>query len=233
MQTADIHILDGKTVEQILNEVADFVIPGSFPVWNGETPLGIKKAILHQYYFREIGLETVPLWKDRMLQRLTTIMPYYVKLWNAETSMGSIFENHDFTERGDLNFINEKTGESQENGHASGQNSGRSATERGDKSLYSDTPQNGLQAVENGNYLTSATIESGNSSTDTSQDITNNSTLDRGYSDTEKELRNQSKITTGYDGDKTETWLKFRDARINILEMIFANVNDLFMTTWG
>lgn len=233
MGTADIHILDGKTVEQILNEVANLVIPGSFPVWDGETPFEIKKAILHQFYFREIGLETVPLWKDRMLQRLNTIMPYYVKLWNAERDMGNVFKNHDFTENGVLNFINERTGESQENGHASGQNTGHSNTERGEKSLYSDTPQNGLQAVEEGQYLTSATIDSGKSSSETSQDITNNSSLDRDYTDTEKEVRNNVKQTTGYDGDKTETWVKFRDARINILEMIFANVNDLFMTTWG
>lgn len=55
-----------------------------FPIFDESYRSVIETKILRHYYTREIGLETVGLWKLKLNTKLNEIMPYYNKLYKSE-----------------------------------------------------------------------------------------------------------------------------------------------------
>lgn len=72
-----------------IDEVVELAYPKIFDVDNipvyveAHKPLLLKKILLH-YYQREIGFETVGLWKHYLNTKLKEIMPYYNQLYASE-----------------------------------------------------------------------------------------------------------------------------------------------------
>ena len=75
-----------------VDEVIKLAYPKIFkvdkiPMFEGETAehrADLYQKILAHYYTREIGYETVGLWKLKLNQRMMEIMPYYNKLYESE-----------------------------------------------------------------------------------------------------------------------------------------------------
>lgn len=63
---------------------------------NAHRALLLKKILLH-YYSREIGYETVGLWKLKLNQKLIEIMPYYNQLYESELLKFDPLQNVDVT----------------------------------------------------------------------------------------------------------------------------------------
>ena len=101
-----------EVITKALPKVFDF----TFPMYEGESREALERKNLNHYYFREIGLETVSLWKHFMMVRLTEIMPYYVDLWKQRVN--------DFTPDGNIDyyeaFREDTAGKSQETGERTG-----------------------------------------------------------------------------------------------------------------
>ena len=72
-----------SNIDDVLEESWNKIFDFNFPIFdeNYRKPLCIK--ILKHYYTREIGEETVGLWKLRLNSRMNEIMPYYNKLYEA------------------------------------------------------------------------------------------------------------------------------------------------------
>lgn len=66
-----------ESLQQAWLKIFDF----PFPIFDEEYRPVLCQKILKNYYTREIGFETVQLWKLRMNQKLNLIMPYYNKLY--------------------------------------------------------------------------------------------------------------------------------------------------------
>ena len=72
-----------------IDEIVELAYPKIFDVDNipvydsSHKPLLLKKILLH-YYQREIGFETVGLWKHYLNTKLKEIMPYYNQLYASE-----------------------------------------------------------------------------------------------------------------------------------------------------
>ena len=70
------------------------------PMFKGEEEahraLLLKKILLH-YYSREIGYETVGLWKMKLNQKMIEIMPYYNQLYESELLKFEPLQNVDVT----------------------------------------------------------------------------------------------------------------------------------------
>lgn len=70
------------------------------PMFKGEEEahraLLLKKILLH-YYSREIGYETVGLWKLKLNQKMIEIMPYYNQLYESELLKFDPLQNVDVT----------------------------------------------------------------------------------------------------------------------------------------
>lgn len=73
-----------NSVEDIITIAAPKVFNFDFPIFDENYRLPLEKKILRHYYTREIGEETVGLWKLRMQDTLCNLMPYYNKLYESE-----------------------------------------------------------------------------------------------------------------------------------------------------
>lgn len=70
------------------------------PMYKNETEAhraGLLKKILLHYYTREIGYETVGLWKLKLNQKMIEIMPYYNQLYESAELEFDPFKNVDVT----------------------------------------------------------------------------------------------------------------------------------------
>ena len=73
-----------NSIEDILNNSWNKVFDFDFPLFDENYRQALCTKILRHFYTREIGEETVGLWKLRLDARLNDIMPYYNKLYESE-----------------------------------------------------------------------------------------------------------------------------------------------------
>ena len=73
-----------ESVDSIVTQAAPLVFDFHFPIFDENYRLPLEKKILKHYYTREIGEETVGLWKLRLENKLNEIMPYYNRLYQSE-----------------------------------------------------------------------------------------------------------------------------------------------------
>lgn len=213
-------------------------------VWKTWEPVGnlsvlnVASAILEHYWMREIGLETVQLWKTFLNTRLVEIMPKMLAYERNVLAMGDIFTNMEFSETYNRSFGH--SGESSEDVTGTNDSTSNSSQDTtsvqndNGKSLYSDTPQNGLTDVIEGNYVTEATIV-GNL-----KDVTDNSTGElktessmsstSGKKDSYEDNDYYSKNNSGLSGDKVDILMRYEQYYKNAIQMIIENVADLFMS---
>lgn len=91
------HSAGYSKVEEILaaswNKVFDF----TFPIFDEEYRSVLCQKILKHYYTREIGFETVGLWKLKLNMLMNEIMPYYNKLYETELLRFNPLYDADYT----------------------------------------------------------------------------------------------------------------------------------------
>lgn len=241
-----------------VNEIIQGAIPKifdfDFPIYDESYRNVLCSKILKHYYTREIGLETVGLWKLHLDMRLNEIMPYYNQLYKSamiefnpmydidltttmDRDTGGVTEtnNEDKTVN---NFTDEKTTQYNNTDET---NVDSTSTQR---DLFSDTPQGSLDNVENETYLTNARKNT-NETDGHSITTANNSgteTLTRTGSDTVTKTGNTTltstedyvmKVSGKNGGTSYSKMLKeFRDTFINIDLMIVNSLSDLFLNLW-
>ena len=57
---------------------------GNYPIFDEQYRSILERKILKHYYMREIGFETVGLFKMKLNNKMNEIMPYYNKLYESE-----------------------------------------------------------------------------------------------------------------------------------------------------
>ena len=71
-------------VDEIINDSVSNIFSFNFPIFDESYRNVICSKILKHYYTREIGFETVGLWKLKLDTKLNEIMPFYNKLYESE-----------------------------------------------------------------------------------------------------------------------------------------------------
>lgn len=153
------------------------------------------RKILRHYYMREIGAETVGLWKLQLNSLLAEIMPKYNVLYsNLEKVKTKLLQNADLTEKRDLSNNQTTSAKSSSTTDASGSSSTTSTGGSTNKTTgtnstdswqeYSDTPQGALNGLQDSTYLTNATHNrgtgtSGSDSTATAKNDSSTTTADK------------------------------------------------------
>lgn len=167
----------------------------SYPIFDENYRATLETKILKHYYTREIGLETVGLWKHFLDMRMNEIMPYYNKMYLNGFDSLNLFYDTDYTREGNRNENEDRTdndsrtdtmtGTVADVGTSSSQDGGTDTTngsnapKRSTWDLYSDTPQGGIAGIQGAEddpalgtnaYLTNArhVIEDGAGSSDSS-----------------------------------------------------------------
>lgn len=162
-----------------VDRVIDAAIPKifeNFPIYDERYRNVLERKILKHYYTREIGLETVGLWKLKLNTKLQEIMPYYNKMYRAMALEYNPLYDVDYTRthEGEDNT----RGTESYSGRGENNNSGTGSTTTQDSSTSntttesssgttaqgvvknSDTPQGSLQGLMNDNYMSAASVSS-------------------------------------------------------------------------
>lgn len=217
----------------------------------------ITPHILLQNYTREIGCETVGLWKFRMQNKLNSILPYYADLFETLTLKYNPLEDTDYTSvREDLtnredNFtVNESVNDIDTRARQTAQKYdsskyGISKSTNDSSDRYSDTPQGTVQYLEisNNMFLTNARLNSDEANgeyadtVDDTNNITENETKNKAYQRANSEHRyieNGGTDTTTVKGKSSgvsyaKLIKEYRSALLNINQMFFDEFKDMFM----
>lgn len=178
---------DGASVNQIITDVAPRIFNFDFPIFDEAYRLPLERKILKHYYTREIGLETVGLWKLKLDTKLNEIMPYYNKLYESELLTFNPFydveltRSHNRTAKGQEKTIADSEthttsstdttshtdtsstldGKVQTDSTGTGTTELTDATSNNQTVKESDTPQGAIEGLETDTYLTRASITDG------------------------------------------------------------------------
>lgn len=245
---------DYNNVEYVLNESWFRVFDFEFPIFDENYRQVLCKKILKHYYTREIGLETVGLWKLKLDTLMNEIMPYYNERYKTTV--------YDFNPLYDVNysrsFLENQGGENESNRIGNRDESGSGSNRRTgtvgvvdsstvvgtDKERFSDTPQGGIVGLENDNYLTTATLNNSNRQNNgqstTTYNVTDSKSDERHVNDGESNIgkfnttKDYVENVVGKMSGKSYTSLitEFRDSLINIDMEIIDSLSDLFMKLW-
>lgn len=82
-------------VEQIAQTAYPKIFSPNLEFYNEETKTRLLPKILLHYYQREIGFETVGLWKLKLNQKMREILPYYNQLYASEALVYDPLKNVD------------------------------------------------------------------------------------------------------------------------------------------
>ena len=175
-----------NSIDKVLSkETVDSIFNFDYPIFDEEYRYPLNKKILQHFYTREIGEETVGLWKLRLCQTLNEIMPYYNKLYKSELDEINPYYNIDITKSGNKTKNSDKTSNS--NGTENENTNGNS-----NKSI--NTNENGSNNErKTGNNQKTKTINE----TDKTTDVNN---LTKKSTDTKT-----TNTTKGYTGTSTNT----------------------------
>lgn len=217
-----------------VNELIQLAIPKifdfNFPIYDESYRNVLCTKILKHYYTREIGLETVGLWKLKLDTKLNEIMPYYNQLYKTAELITSPLEDVNYTREHTL----DKQGENKSTGNKNTSNNATSeSTDNTDYTQkYSDLPQGGLNGVVSGDYLTNVTMDNTVITNDTTTNNTGTeaTTGNEQYTSTDEYIEKVKGKTSSTSYSKL--LLEYRQTLINIDMMIIDELNDLFMLLW-
>lgn len=178
-----------------------------------------EEKFFEYFYFDEIGYPTVQRFKHMLKSKLHMIMPYYKQLYETELRAKDIdfLLNKDLTETfiRDLTSNATATSTVESNGSNSGVNDG----------FQSNTPQSKLvQDIEH--YMSSANRDK-TSSNYNDNNSSNSATNNTGREETTLVSKGNIGITSS-----AELLEKWRKVIINIDELIFEDMQDLFMMVY-
>lgn len=220
------------------SKVFDF----SYPIFDENYRSVLETKILKHFYTREIGAESVGLWKLWLDARLNEIMPYYNQLYKSELIEFNPLYDVDLT-RDHLrnnNGTQNETGSFSENGsnseHDVNENTG--SVNDDNWNYYSDTPQGGVNGLASLTYLTNATH---NTNANSSQGL--NERTGTGETHRSGDNRNSSSLNStedylehvrGKNGGASYSKMlqEYRQTFLNIDMQVINELNDLFMNLW-
>lgn len=222
-------------IDSVLDKAREKVFDFYFPIFDENYRVTLENKILKHYYTREIGAESVGLWKLWLNTRLNEIMPYYNQLYTSELIKFNPMYDVDLTT--DYNKVGsgnrDKTGSFSEDNSSTSTNTEAHKNDHWD--YYSDTPQGGITGLADNTYLTNARHitddTTGSTNTTTSEgsrsgDDSSNETI----RNTEDYLHHVVGKTGGVSYSKLLE--EYRKTFLNIDMKIIKELQDLFMNLW-
>lgn len=236
-----------ESIDEIINKSIPHIFNFNYPIYNENHRHTLEEKILRHFYFREIGFETVGMWKFRLQSKFMEIMPYYNDLYRSVEYLIDPLEDVDFTRVVNGEDVGDSTdhGTSNQNSNYNSANttSGNSFRRDLNKSDSlggtSDTPQGPLTNWAADNYLSAAAKQETN---EDNSSTSNNSTTNVGngsnhgnneydtaattHGTTYRETKVKGKMNMK---TKAAIIMEYRKAILNIDMMIVNELNDLFM----
>lgn len=206
-----------------------------YPIFDENYRQKLNQKIINHYYFREIGFETVGLFRFYLKQTLNEIMPYYNQLYESALLEIDPLNTINFTETLTRTKIGNDTKNFNEDTtvNSNGDSNSNSTKNTNFKDVESDTPQGMLSIgnIEGELYASYARISKNEDST--------NSTAHQETTDTQKrkndekinreDNENYTRTEKGNRESQSELLMKYRETFLNIDMQVINELNDLFM----
>lgn len=183
-----------------------------YPLTSNITKEKFETMILNHFLQRRIGFETVTAFRIQLDVKLNEIMPRYNKLFDA-------LENWDIFNDGE---VTTRKGEdiSQTQNKNELTNTSTNNTENISDRRYSDTPQNQLQNLRDGSYVTKYNYD-----TDTAKSNDNSNSQGKSNTDSNNKYWEE---TSRSPADKIKIYQEMQDNINNVYTLIFKDLECLF-----
>lgn len=141
-------------VDSIIEAARTNIFDFDYPIFDVNYKKTLEEKIISHYYTREIGQETVGLFKLRLKNKMREIMPYYNQLYLSEKLKFNPFFNTDAVDTRETASKDERTNESLSFGNAQGVQSTESNqhTDNTTDSAYSDYERSASDGSGSENY---------------------------------------------------------------------------------
>ena len=216
------------TISQRITAAAPKIFNFNYPIWNESYKTTLETKILKHYFNKEIGMETVGLWKLYLEERMNLIMPYYNQLYETATKNYDYMSDVNSSETYTANKTNKETTDFTLSGNLTGSttdigkdtiNSTSKTTDNGsrdsdttinNKNLESDLPQANYANLDYGtNLVESEQTEALHDTTNNVSNFAADSTTDR--NNTTNASQDTSQTTKNIvDGNADETYTRTR-----------------------
>lgn len=211
-----------RTVGETIERARPLIFSFTYPFWDMNDKQRFETMILRHFYTREICAETYGLWKLLLEDFMLVRMPYFNKLYSVLSKEYDPLT--DYNEERTYNRILNNTRKEDLTGttHSDASNNANSLT----KTL--DTPQNGIQDLLNGDYITTATQTTGNG------EIVENGGTSADNTITDEGGENYTETVTGKRGSITyqEMIAKYKDTLFSVDMMVLSEMESLFFGLW-
>lgn len=176
--------------------------------------------ILNKFIMRRISYETFTAWQIQLNVKLNEIMPMYNKLFDAIQNWNLFEDGEKITRLQE----DKRTIENTLNSTTTNELQNTSNTTNTSDRRYSDTPENQIQNIKDGNYVTDYNFDT-NTAEDTS---TSNAKSNSNSTNNTKDNNNLVEETTRTIADKMNLYKQFLESKQNIYSMIFKDLECLF-----
>lgn len=219
-QYSDYLTLD-NIVDNAVPKIFDYTIGLKFP------EADIEKQILIEYFNREIAFETVGYWKMKMRSLLIKNREKYNNIY-------ALFAKDNVNMFDDVDTVETREKTSSDNGTLSSTNTTTATNENTVSSesvdQYSETPQNGLTGVREGQYLTTADIKTDTGTNNTTGSTSSSSEQSSGNSGSENETVKRSGRSGGRVG--AEIMEEYGKNMATLSSVILDDVAPLFLAIY-
>lgn len=206
------NVMSLSTLDEQIEKARPQIFDFEYPFYDPTSKKDFETWILESILMDEINYETYGLWHLRLRTWMKTNMPYYNKLYESAKLITNPLKNHHL----ERNTEGSESGNSTSNG--TGTSNDTSTSNVLAWNMYSDTPQGGINGLENSTYLTNATKDLNDTTTTSDTSTTSNNTASSSSTSKGKE------VIDGYSGiDENTLLLKYRQTIININEQF---IND-------
>lgn len=211
-------------VQNLANASRNKIFDFDYPLSTHITKEDFECMILNKFIMRRIGYDTVTAFKIALMVKLNEIMPVYNKLFDALDGWNLFTDGEEYS-RILEETKQEATTDSTTISSTSGSTTTSSSSSTSDR-RFSDTPENALSDVRDGNYVTNYNYDTDSSSDSVNVQGNNNST--NNASGTMNGNNKVVETTSRTPADKIKIYNEFIENRNNIYSLIFKDLECLF-----
>ena len=204
-------------------KIKDLAKVGRTKIFDFDYPLSDKISkkefecmILNHYLTRRIGFDTPTLFKIQLNVKLNEIMPMYNKMFDSIDGWDIFKDGEKTTRYGTDNREINSTSNTENTLH------NKSNSENISDRRYSDTPQNELQNIRDGKYVTEYNYDTNNAEDTSDSNGTSQNTLNTNDDNTYNEIIEKT------NANKIEILKQMQQEIKSIYSLIFNDLDDLF-----
>ena len=191
-------------ISDLANVGRTIIFDFDYPLSNQITKEDFETQILNHYMMRRIGFETVTAFKIALNAKLNEIMPTYNKLFDVLNNWNIFNDGETIDRRYTSNANNTSNVDSTGNAN--------SVSDR----RYSDTPQNKLENIRDGSYVSEYNYDSNDNYSQTNTSSSGNNNI------------NDVEITKRSQHDKMYVYKELLNEKNNIMKSIYKELDNLF-----